>query len=60
MKNLFDFVLDASKDPMKQIKARKTRLKQPQNGARLSPKLTPKIKRNKTRDKHKRGGHLQR
>jgi len=31
------------------------KFKQPQNGARLSSKLTPKSKGNKTRDKHKRG-----
>jgi hypothetical protein len=60
MKNLFDFILDGSRDPMKQMKARKTRLKQPQNGARLNPKLAPKNKRNRIEDKHKRGGHLQR
>ncbi len=36
------------------------RLKYPQNGIRLSPKPTPKNKRNKTKEKHKKGGHLQR
>jgi hypothetical protein len=60
MKNLFDFVLDASKDPMKQIKARKTRLKQPQNGARLSSKPTTKSKKNRTKEKHDKRRHLQR
>jgi hypothetical protein len=45
---------------MKQMRAHKTKFKQPQNGARLSPKLTPRNKRNRTREKHERGGHLQR
>jgi hypothetical protein len=45
---------------MKQMRACETRFKQPQNGAKLSPKLTPRNKRNRTREKHKKGGHLQR
>jgi hypothetical protein len=36
------------------------RFKQPQNGTRMGPKLTPKNKRNRTREKHKRGKYLQR
>jgi hypothetical protein len=38
----------------------KRKLKQPQNGIKLNLKPTPKSKRNKTREKHKRGGHLER
>jgi hypothetical protein len=45
---------------MKQMKACETKFKQPQNGAKLSPKLTPRNKRNRIREKHKKGGHLQR
>jgi hypothetical protein len=58
--DLLDFILDGSKDPIKQTKACKMRFKQPQNGVRLSSKPTPKSKKNRTRDKHRRGGHLQR
>jgi hypothetical protein len=47
MKILLDFVLDGSRDPLKQTKAHETGLKQPQNKARLSPKLTPIIKRDR-------------
>ncbi len=36
MKSLPNFVLDGSRDPMKQMRAHKTKLKQPQDGARLS------------------------
>jgi len=36
------------------------RLKQPQNGARLSPKPTLRSKRNRTKEKRMRGAHLQR
>jgi hypothetical protein len=60
MKSLLDFVLDGSKDPMKQMKACETRLKQPQNGAKLSSKPTQKNKKNEIREKHKRGRYLQR
>jgi hypothetical protein len=45
---------------MKQKKAREAILKQPQNGARLGPKLTPRSKRIKTKEKHKWRRHLQR
>jgi hypothetical protein len=45
---------------MKQTKARETRFKQPQNGAKLGLKPTPRSKRNKTSEKHKKGGYLQR
>jgi hypothetical protein len=41
---------------MKQTKAQQTRLKQPQNGTRLIPKPTPKSKRKRTKEKHKKGG----
>jgi hypothetical protein len=43
---------------MKQMKAYEMRFKQPQNGARLSPKPTPRSKRNAIKEKHKRGRHL--
>ncbi len=36
------------------------RFKQPQTGTKLNLKPTPKSKRNKTKEKHKKGGHLQR
>jgi hypothetical protein len=58
--NLLDLVLDGSRDRMEQMRACEMKLKQPQNGARLSPKPTPRSKRNNTREKHRRGGHLQR
>jgi hypothetical protein len=45
---------------MKQMKARKTRLKQPQNGIKLGLKLTPINKGNKTKEKHRNGRCLQR
>jgi hypothetical protein len=45
---------------MKQTKAHETRCKQPQNGTRLSPNLAQRNKRNRTREKHKNGKHLQR
>ncbi len=57
---MFDLVLDGSRDFMKQKRAREMRLKQPQNGAKLGPKLTPRSKRIKTKEKHKKGRHLQR
>jgi hypothetical protein len=56
--NMSNLVLDGAKDPMKQTKACKTRFKQPQNGVRLSLKPTSKSKKNKTREKHKKGEHL--
>jgi hypothetical protein len=45
---------------MKQTRACETIFKQPQNGARLSLKSTPRNKMNRTREKHRKGGHLQR
>jgi hypothetical protein len=47
--------MDGSKDPMKQKKAHEMRLKQPQNGARLNLKPTPRSKKNRTKEKHKKG-----
>ncbi len=60
MKSLLDLVLDGSRDPKKQINAHKTRLKQPQNGVKLYPKPTPRSKRNRTKEKHRRRAHMQR
>jgi hypothetical protein len=34
------------------------KLKQPQNGVRMGPKPTLKNKRNKTKEKHRKEGHL--
>jgi hypothetical protein len=45
---------------MKQTKAHETRLKQPQNGVRLNSKPTLRNKGNRTKEKHRKGGHLQR
>jgi hypothetical protein len=42
------------------MRACKTKFKQPQNGARLGPKPTPRSKRNRTKKKHGKGRHLQR
>ncbi len=36
------------------------RFKQPQDGAKLGPKPTPRSKRNRTKENHMRGGRLQR
>ncbi len=60
---MFNLILDGSQGdgsqgPMKQMKAYEMNLKQPQNEIRLGPKLTPISKRNTTKEKHKRGGHL--
>jgi hypothetical protein len=44
-----NFVLDGSKDPTKQTRARKVRLKQPQYGAGLSSKLTSRSRGIKSR-----------
>jgi hypothetical protein len=52
--------MDDSRDPMKQMRACETKLKQPQNGIKLSLKPTPRNKRNRTKEKHKRGRHLER
>jgi hypothetical protein len=57
MKNLVNLILDGSKVCMKQTKACKMKLKQPQNGTRLNMKLTSKKK--KTKEKHKKKKHLQ-
>jgi len=56
VKNLPNFILDGLRVLMKQTKAQQTRLKQPQNGTRLIPKPTPKSKRKRTKEKHKKGG----
>jgi hypothetical protein len=45
---------------MKQTRACETIFKQPQNGVRLSPKPTPRSKMNRIKEKHRKGGHLQR
>ncbi len=58
--SLFDLILDGLRDLMKQTWAHETKLEQPQNGARLSPTATLRNKRNKTKENHKKGGHLQR
>jgi hypothetical protein len=55
---MLDLVLDGLKDLMKQMRAHEMRFKQPQNGTKLSPKSTPRSKRNKTREKHMKGKHL--
>jgi hypothetical protein len=52
---LFNLVLDGLRDLMKQMRACETRFKQPQNGAKLSSKLTLRNKRNRIREKHKKG-----
>jgi hypothetical protein len=44
---------------MKQTKAHKPKLKKAQNGAKLNLKPTLRSKRNTTKDKHRRGGHLE-
>jgi hypothetical protein len=41
------------------MKACEMKLKQPQNGAKLSLNPTLRNKRNKTKEKHKKGKHLQ-
>jgi hypothetical protein len=47
--NMSDLILNGLKDLMKQMKAHETSFKQPQNEIRLSPKPTPKSKRDRTR-----------
>jgi hypothetical protein len=59
MKNLPNLILDGLRDLMKQTKACETRFKQPQNGVRLNPKPTPRSKRNRTRENHRKKGPLQ-
>jgi len=58
MKSLFDLIFDGLKDLMKQTKACKMNFKQPQQETRLNSKLTPRNKRNRAQDKHRRKGHL--
>ncbi len=60
MKSLPKFVLDGLRDYKKPTRALKTRIKQPQNGTRLNSNLAPRNKKNRTKEKHKKGGHLQR
>jgi hypothetical protein len=60
VKNLLSLILDDSKDLTEQTKAHKGGFKQSQNGTRLSLKPTPRSKRNRTKEKHKKGRHLQR
>jgi len=60
MKSLHGFVLDGSKDPMKQTNAHETKLKQALNAVKLGLKPTQRNKRNITKKKNKRGGHLER
>ncbi len=49
MENLFDLILDGSRNPMKQSKVGETNLKQSRNEPKLSLKLTPRSKRDRTR-----------
>jgi len=56
---LLDLVLNDLKDLAEQIRAHETRFKQPQNGVGLSSKPTPRSKKNRTREKHKKKRHLQ-
>jgi len=54
VKSLFNFILNGSKDPMKQPKAHKMRLKQPQNGAKLNlkqPKEATRIEPTRTHER---------
>jgi hypothetical protein len=60
VKSLFDLILDGSRDLVEQTRAHEVEFKQPQNGARLSSKPTLRSKKNRTKDKHKKGRHLQR
>jgi hypothetical protein len=46
---MFDLILDGSKDPMKQSKAHKMSLKQPQNEIKLNLKATRRNKGDKTK-----------
>jgi len=44
---------------MKETKAWEIKFKQSQNGVKLTPKSnTPKSKKHRTKEKHKKGGHL--
>jgi len=59
VKSLPDLILDGLRDPTEQTKACETRFKQPQNGAKLNPKPTPRNKKNKIKENHKKRRHLQ-
>jgi hypothetical protein len=59
MKSLPKFVLHGLRDCKKPTKAFETRLKQPQNGIRLSSNPALRSKRNRTKEKYKKRGHLQ-
>jgi len=59
MKSLPKFVLDGLKDCKKPTRAFETRFKQPQNRIRLSSNPAPRSKRNRIKEKYKKGGHLQ-
>jgi hypothetical protein len=50
--------MDGSLVPMKQTKACEIRLKQHLNGITMDLKPTPRIKKNRTKEKHERGGYL--
>jgi hypothetical protein len=52
--------MDGPRDFMKQTKACEMNFKQPQNEIRLNLKPTPRNKRNKAWEKHRRRGHLPR
>jgi hypothetical protein len=55
MKSLLNVVLDGLKDPIKQMKAHKMKFKEPQSRTRLCLKPTPRSKRNKTKENHRKG-----
>jgi hypothetical protein len=57
---MLNLLLNGSKDPLKLMRAREMKLKQPQNGIRLNPKPTLKSKKNRNKEKHMRRRHLQR
>jgi hypothetical protein len=44
---MFDLILNDLKDPLKNIKAHETSLKQPQNETRLSSNLTPRSEKDR-------------
>ncbi len=60
MKNLFDFVLNGSRDLVEQTRAHEIGFKQLQDGTRFSSKRTPRSKRNRSKENHKKGKDLQR
>jgi hypothetical protein len=55
---MHDLILDGSKDPMKQKRYTKRDSNNPKNGIKLSPKRTLRGKRNRTKEKHRKGEHL--